>query len=211
LHIAIDGPRNLLYIGDVNNNRVRRVNLATGIITNYAGQGISGFGVSGDGGPATAAKLAFPDGVAADGAGLLSIADVYNGRIRRVDPVSGIITTVAGTGSIFGSCPGFSGDGGPATSACIGGIADVAADHAGNIFILDTGDFGTRRVRRVDAATGVITTVAGGGATIPGSGPATSMNLDGHEGIGVDAAGTTLYIAGGHHSPENPNDYSGRV
>ena len=101
--VAVDGAGNL-FIADSGNNRIRKVDGA-GIITTVAGGGGRGF--SGDGGPATAAALRFPLGVAVDGAGNLFIADSSNNRIRKVDG-AGIITTVAGTGAF-----GFSGDGGP--------------------------------------------------------------------------------------------------
>ena len=121
------------------------------VITTVAGTGERGFG--GDGGPATAALLAGPVDVALDGAGNLFIADGPNHRVRRVDAATGVITTVAGTGE-----GGFGGDGGPATAAQLGFPSDVALDGAGNLFIASGG-----RVRRVDAATGIITTVAGTG------------------------------------------------
>src|SRR5439155_26864799 len=112
-------------------------------------------GFSGDGGPATAAQLSLPYGVALDAAGNLFIADWDNARIRRVDAGTGTITTVAGTGTY-----GFSGDGGPATAAELGAPTGVALDAAGNLFIAD---WGNARIRRVDAATATITTVAGSG------------------------------------------------
>src|SRR5207248_1915767 len=114
--------------------------------------GIGGF--SGDGGPATSARLFGPKSLAIDAAGNLFIADAGNNRIRRVDAASGIIITVAGNGNFK-----FSGDGGPATSA---GLipSGVEIDGAGNLFIADLEN---RRIRRVDAATQIITTVAGNG------------------------------------------------
>jgi sugar lactone lactonase YvrE len=115
--VAIDTAGNV-YIAEVNNHRVRKVNPA-GTISTFAGNGLSGFG--GDGGPATAASMS-ATGVAVDTAGNVYIADQSNNRIRKVNP-SGIITTFAGTG-----VRGSSGDGGPATSRhaidsaeCVGG------------------------------------------------------------------------------------------
>ena len=153
--VAVDGAGNL-YIADARNHRIRKVD-ASGIITTVAGTGEIGGGAggfSGDGGPATAAQLNLPQGVAVDGAGNLYIADARNHRIRKVD-ASGIITTVAGTGEIGGGAGGFSGDGGPATAAQLNFPQDVAVDGAGNLYIAD------RLILKVDAS-GIITTVAAG-------------------------------------------------
>lgn len=123
--------------GEVGAARVRRVS-PTGIITTVAGNGVQGF--SGDGGPATAAQLFMPRGLAVDAAGNLLIADFGNNRVRRVS-TSGIITTVAGNG-----VPGFSGDGGAATAAQLSLPYAVAVDAAANIVFTDLNN---RRVRRV--------------------------------------------------------------
>ena len=147
--VAVDGAGNL-YIADTDNHRIRKVD-STGTITTVAGTGERGFG--GDGGPATAAQLAPPAGVAVDGAGNLYIADRGNHRIRKVDS-TGTITTVAGTGE-----RGFGGDGGPAEQARLDSPHGVAVDSAGNLYIVDRGN---HRIRKVDSA-GVITTVAGTG------------------------------------------------
>jgi hypothetical protein len=170
---------------------------AAGGITTVAGSGPTGDlngSFSGDGGPATSATLNRPEGVAVDGAGNLFIADTFNRRIRRVDAVTRIITTVAGNGTV-----GFSGDGGPATSARLFDTVDMAVDASGNLFIADRLN---NRIRKVDAAIGVITTVAGSG--IAGSiyndpfsgdgGLATSATLNRPEGVAVDGAGN-LFIA----------------
>jgi sugar lactone lactonase YvrE len=103
--VAVDAAGNL-YIADTGNSRIRKV--SNGIITTVAGNG--GYGFSGDNGPATSAQLYDPYGVAVDSAGNLYIADTLNGRIRKVS--NGVITTIAGNGTY-----GYSGDGGPATSA----------------------------------------------------------------------------------------------
>ena len=150
--IAVDGAGNL-FIADTRGAlrsrgpdgaplmllepRIRKVD-TSGIITTVAGNGTAGF--SGDGGPATNASLNSPSGVAVDGAGNLFIADRGNQRIRKVD-ASGIITTVAGNGT-----SGFSGDGGPATSASLRGPRGVAVDGDGNLLIADSGN---RRIRKV--------------------------------------------------------------
>ena len=142
-----------LFIADYGNNRIREVNLATGVITTVAGNGTAGY--SGDNGPATAAELANPAGVAVDAAGDLFIADTGNDRIREVNLATGVITTVAGNGT-----DGYSGDDGPATAAELNYPAGVAVDSAGDLFIADSGN---NRIREVNHATGVITTVAGNG------------------------------------------------
>src|SRR5580700_10470192 len=119
------------------------------IITTVVGTGQKGF--AGDGGPATKALLNGPFDVCFDRAGNLYFSDTFNNRIRRVDAASGIISTVAGNGE-----KGFSGDGGPATKAALNEPYGVVVDRAGNLYIADRLN---RRVRRVDAASGVITTV----------------------------------------------------
>src|SRR5207247_899789 len=122
-----------------------------GIITTVAGDGSATF--AGDGGAATSASLNGPFGVALDASGNLYVADLNNYRIRKVAAATGIITTVAGNGS-----PAFAGDGGTATSASLDSPTGVALDASGNLYIAD---FGNQRIRKVAAATGIITTVAG--------------------------------------------------
>ncbi|MDA2935191.1 IPT/TIG domain-containing protein, partial [Acidobacteria bacterium AH-259-D05] len=145
--IVLDAEGNL-YIADTFNARIRKVDAATGIITTVAGSGQRDF--SGDGGPATAAALFSPRGVAVDGAGNLLIADTDNQRIRKVDAITGVITTVAGSGcdSRFDDCQ--VGDGGPAAAAALFFPRGVVVDGAGNLFIVDTSN---HRIRKVDAAT----------------------------------------------------------
>src|SRR5947207_1398629 len=188
--IAFDSSGNL-FIADECNDRIRRVDVVTHVISTVAGNGTAGF--SGDGGPATAATLHGPDSVAVDGSGNVFIADTFNSRVCRVDASTQVITTVAGTG-----IGGFSGDGGPATSALLN-VEDVAVDSAGNLFIAD---YGNSRVRRVDATTQVITTVAGNGTRgySGDGGPATSAELEFPLGIALDTAGN-LFIADSLSSP----------
>ena len=142
-----------LYIADHRNSRIRKVDAATGIITTVAGTGEQDF--HGDGGPATHAAIALPRDVALGPDGNLYIADGANNRVRRVAP-DGTITTVAGTGRAD-----YSGDGGPAHNATLSMPYSIALDRAGNLYIVDTGNY---RVRRIDASTGIITTVAGNGS-----------------------------------------------
>ncbi len=183
--VAVDGLGNV-YVADTGNNRVRRVDAATGVITTIAGTGVSGF--SGDGGPAVSASLAYPQGVAVDGLGNIFVADTNNQRIRRVDAITGVISTVAGTGTF-----GFAGDGGAAAGARLAYPQGVAVDGLGNLFIADSNN---HRLRRVDAATSVITTAAGDGANgfAGDDGAATSASLGAPRGVALDAAGN-LYIA----------------
>ena len=124
--VAGDASGNL-FIADTFNNRVRRVDGATGVITTAAGTGTTGF--SGEGGPATSASLNLPRGVAVDASGNLFIADSSDHRVRRVDGATGVITTVAGSGT-----RSFSGDGGPATSASLNSPSGMAVDASGNLF-----------------------------------------------------------------------------
>ena len=181
--VSLDGSGNVL-IADSGNQRVRIV--SGGVI-----QTLAGGGSGGDGGPATSALLAGPYTVAGDSAGNLYIADTGNNRIRELS--GGIITTVAGTGSA-----GFSGNNGPATSAMLNGPTSVAVDGAGNIFFSDTGNL---VVRRIDAITHNITTVAGNGSSCfptksacGDGGAATSANLTWPLTVAVDA-NDNLYIA----------------
>ena len=179
ISVAVDGAGNL-FIADSGNYRIRKVDTA-GVITTVAGTGESGF--SGDGGPATAARLRTPRGLAVDGMGNLFIADRYDNRIRMVD-AAGIITTVAGTGE-----SGFSGDGGQAVGARLYGPRGLAVDGAGNLFIADTFN---DRIRKVGSA-GVVTTIAGTGESGDG-GPAVDARLAFPEGVAVDGAGN-LFMA----------------
>ena len=170
-----------IFIADDGNARVRKVN-TLGIITTIAGGGTGGIG---DGGPATAANVN-PYGVAVDAAGNVYIADQNNERIRKVN-TSGIITTVAGNGT-----PGFSGDGGAATSAELYYPYDVKVDAAGNLYIPDKHN---QRIRKVNTS-GIINTIAGTGtAGYSGDGgPATAAELNNPSGLAIDVSGN-VYVA----------------
>ena len=183
--IALDTAGNL-YIADANNDRIRRVDAATGLIYTVAGNGVRAH--AGDGGLATAASLNEPNGVAVDAAGNIYIVDRTGGRVRKVDAVTGIITTVAGNGT-----QGYAGDGGPATAANLNFPNGLAVDAAGNIYIADTNN---DRVRFVSAATGAIVTVAGktGFGFSGDGGPATNAQLSLPWGVALDKDGN-LYIA----------------
>ncbi|HVW85463.1 MAG TPA: BACON domain-containing carbohydrate-binding protein, partial [Bryobacteraceae bacterium] len=183
--VAIDAKANL-YIADSLNNRIRKVDPVTHVITTVAGNGSGGS--AGDGGPATSAQLHGPQGLAVDARGNLFIADTLNSRIRRVDSATGTITTVAGSAP----CCGYGGDGGLATAASLYNPKAVALDAGGNLFIADTNN---GRIRRVDASTGIITTVAGYCCGYNGDGiPAVFATLNSPQGIALDSGGN-LYIA----------------
>jgi len=181
--VVVDNAGNV-YISDFLNNRVRMVS-SNGTISTYAGNGNSGFG--GDGGAATSAQLSQPAGLAVDAAGNLYIADSNNSVVRKVTP-SGVISTVAGTGGK----QGFSGDGGPATSAKLMAPFALALDSAGNLYIADF--FGW--IREVNASTGVISTIAGNGTVgyAGDGGPAASAVFYNPVGIAVDIFGN-IFVA----------------
>jgi sugar lactone lactonase YvrE len=182
--LALDTANNL-YIADTHNHRIRRLNLATGIIVTIAG---SSAGFSGDNGPALSSQLNLPNALATDSSGNLYLADTGNHRIRNITSVSGIITTIAGTGT-----QGYSGDGAPALSVAIDSPTGIAVDASNNLYLADTHN---NRIRKITSTTGLITTIAGTG--LPGfSGdttPATAANLALPHGIAVDAS-NNLYLA----------------
>jgi sugar lactone lactonase YvrE len=186
--IAIDSNNNL-YIAEQAGHRIRRVDLRSGGVTTIAGNGSPGF--TGDGGAATSANINGPSHLTIDSAGNVYFADSLNHRIRKIAAGSGLITTVAGTGPIGAGQGGFTGDGGPATSARLNTPGGVAVDGAGNVFIADTLN---RRIRRVNARTGVITTVLGGGVSGDGC-PAIVSALNSPDSLTVNSSGTQLYIS----------------
>ncbi len=163
---------------------VRKVNVTTGIITTVAGTGISGY--SGDGGPATNAELFNPMGMIFDSHNNLYIAERGNAVIRKVNMTTGIISTVVGTTA------GYSGDGGPATNAQISNLNSFTIDDKGNLII---GDLQNNVIRKVDAITGIINTIAGDTsitATSPEGAPATSTAMH-PEFIYLDLSGNLYY------------------
>jgi sugar lactone lactonase YvrE len=182
--VAVDAAGNV-YVTDEFNDRVRRIDRQTGVITTLAGNGSEDGG--GDGGPAASASLVEPEGVAFDDSGNLLIVDTYNFRLRRVDGMSGVISTIAGT-----VVPGTSGDGGPATRAMLEVPFAVVVDGGGNLFIADT--YG-QRIRRIDAATGTMTTIAGN-LSLRGyhgdDGPATEASIGFGHGLVIDGSGNLI-------------------
>ncbi len=180
--VSVDTSGNV-YIADTGNSVIRKVD-SSGKITTSAGNGTKGY--NGDGQPATSAALYSPCRAVADRSGNVYIADYYNNRIRRV-ATSGMITTVAGTGT-----QGYNGDGIPATAAQLSFPAAVAVDTAGNIYIADAWN---NRIRKVDTS-GTITTIAGTGTSgfSGDGGPPISAELSFPEDVAVDTAGH-VYIA----------------
>jgi sugar lactone lactonase YvrE len=167
--LALDTANNL-YIADSANHRIRKLNLSTGQITTIAGNGTQGF--SGDNGPAITASIDSPTGLALDTANNLYLADTHNHRIRRIDSSTGLITTIAGTGT-----QGFSGETAQATNATLALPHGLTIDASGNLYVADTSN---HRIRRIDSSTGLITTVAGTGTQgfSGDNGPAIAATLD---------------------------------
>ena len=173
-----------MYITDYSNHRVRKITVSTGVITTLAGTGTTGY--TGDGGHATAAKIANPSGINLDATGNVYFGDwmAYN-VVRKITVSTGIITTVAGTGSTSG---GYNGDNIQATAATLYYPHDVALDGSGNLYITDRYN---HRIRKVTVSTGVITTAVGTGtASSTGDGSAaTSATVNGPWHIRFDSAG----------------------
>ena len=183
--VGVDGVGNI-YITDTENHRIRKVTASTGKITTIAGTGFKGFSI--DGTNATLANLQRPSSVAVDAAGNIYIADTRNQRIRKVSASTGIISTVAGTGTA-----GFTGDGGQATNATLFNPLAVATDKDGNVYIADTLN---HCIRKVTVSTGIITTIAGtGDRGYDGDNKnARGAQLRDPKGVSVDRLGN-VYIA----------------
>jgi hypothetical protein len=254
ISLALDGAGNI-YFADGDNNRIRRVDISTGVITTVAGTGVAAD--SGDGGPAVDAGVSQPTGITVDAAGdlyfssswsrvrkvtastgtietvagqfitsfggdngpavdalfwdpmpsavdrsgNLYIADYENSRVRMVTAATGIVNTIAGSGGCVMEVPplnvlvcqsGFSGDGGPARNATLNYAASAALDLGGNLYIADTIN---RRIRRVDASSGLIYTIAGNGVNgfSGDEGPALAAELSGPVSIAVDPSGRVYF------------------
>jgi DNA-binding beta-propeller fold protein YncE len=185
-HATTDEVGNL-YISDLANNRIRKVDARTGIIHTIAGTGIKGF--DGDGKAALATNITEPFGITIDRSGNLIFVDEDGLRLRKLNTRTGIITTIAGS-----SARGFAGDGGPASQALFDFIWNIAVDkQSGDIYVTDANN---HRVRRIDNRTGIITSFAGNG--IDGNsgleGPATQASLSKPTAVAVDATGN-VFIA----------------
>ena len=180
------GPDGALYFCDLDNQRIRRLDLSSRAVTVVAGSGERGR--TGDGGPATAAALNMPHEIRFDRRGDLYIAERDNHIVRKVDMRSHVITTVAGTG-----VAGFGGDGGPATAAQLRQPHSIAFDRDGTLLVCDIGN---HRIRRVNLQTGMISTYAGTGEPrpTPDGAPVAGTPLRGPRTIEVAPNGD-LYVA----------------
>src|SRR5580765_879023 len=182
----IIGPDRGLYFCDLDNQRIRRLDLRTHRTTTIAGNGQKAY--SGDGGPAVAASLNMPHEIQFDSAGNLYIAERDNHVVRRVDAKTRAISTLAGTGA-----PGFSGDGGPATRAQLRQPHSIAVAPHGRLLICDIGN---HRIRQVDLSTGTIETYGGTGERqpTPDGAPISGTPLNGPRTIAIDRDGD-VYLA----------------
>jgi sugar lactone lactonase YvrE len=184
--LALDTMGNLFF-SDIDNERIRKIDLNTGIISAYAATLVAGY--SGDGGPATAAQISTPEDLVCDAAGNLYICDASNNLVRKVS-TTGIITSFAGQSGLFG-------DGQPATSSEITLAYNIATDAGGNVYLADILN---NRVRKIDAGSGLMTTVAGTGYAGYGDsfggdgGPATAALINNPSAVAIDNAGN-MYIA----------------
>ena len=180
--VCVDVAQNI-YFTDPGNGRVRKISARNGVITTVAGGGTSVV----DGCLAVDAYLT-PKNLCVDASGNIYVVSSAVNQIKRIDAVTNIITTVAGTGAA-----GFSGDGGAATAATFNGILGICTDAAGNIFLVDSGN---SCIRKIAAGTGIVTTIAGN--TTPGysgdGGPATAAELHSPGNILVNPAGDILFM-----------------
>jgi DNA-binding beta-propeller fold protein YncE len=192
--IAPDGD---VIVADSHNDRIRRVDKPTWIITTIAGSGENGY--DGDEKPATQAALNTPSAVAAASNGDIYIADTLNNRIRMIDHATGFIRTVAGNGEAAEDGP--IGDDGPATSAHLFMPSDIALAPNGDLYIADMHHY---RIRKVDAKSHVITTVVGSGqyGSTGDGGPATQASLTGPAGVAVvqEAPGQLIIFIADYYS-----------
>jgi len=183
--VALDCEKKWLFITDVADNRVRKVDLRTDIITTFAGTGEAAH--TGDGGPASRAGVFGARAVAVAADSTVYVLERQGSTLRRIDPATGTITTIAGTGG-----HGYAGDGGTALQAVFDRPKEMCLDESGNVFIVDTEN---QVIRRLDIRTGIVTTVAGNGRLGPygDGGPATLAQLARPHGI-AQAPDGSLHI-----------------
>ncbi len=201
--IAIDDSANL-YIADVGNFRIRKINKITGLISTIAGTGITGY--NGDGILATSAQLKDPQFVAVDPAGNVYISDIGDSpRIRKIDKITGLISTIVGTG-----VAGFNGDGILATTAQIMHPEEIAFDEFGNVIFFDDENY---RFRMVTTTTGIISTIAGTGVSgyTGDGGLATSAEIGDCEGLDVDTCGNIYFSDGNANNIRKIDKSSGII
>ncbi len=180
------GPDGALYICETKGHAIRRVDFGTGFITRVAGTGAAGS--EGDGGPASDAQLNEPYEVRFDTAGNMYFVEMVGERVRRMDAKTGLISTIAGTGTA-----GFGGDGGPAREAQLAKPHSIALDNDGHLYICDIAN---HRIRRVDLADRTITTFAGTGdkKSTPDGAPIAGTPLNGPRTLDFDGD-HNLYLA----------------
>lgn len=190
--VAVDKDNNI-YIVDSQNHVIRKIAASTGVVTTVAGSGPDHKGYAGDNGPAIEASLHTPQGVAVDAAGNLYIVDSGNNVVRKVDALTGTITTIAGTGQW-----GYDGDGKQATLARLNAPSRVSVDEAGDVYIADQG---SHLVRKITVSTGIINTLAGtaGEAGYSGDGGAAAeAKLSSPQGVVVDSDGNVFITESGN-------------
>ena len=181
--IILDSSGNI-YISDVVNRRIRKITISTGLISTLAGTGVAGY--NGDGILADTAQLNYPNAIALDASGNIYIADKLSERIRKIDVSTGLISTIAGTGTA-----GYNGDGISAITAQLALPSGIAVDSSGNVYISDNAS----RIRKITISTGLISTIAGNGISgYNGDGVATSSEINYPSELSVDNSGN-IYIS----------------
>ena len=183
---VVPGPDGALYFCEVDTGRTRRLATGTGRLTTIAGSGDKAY--AGDGGPALEASFSAPHEIRFDETGNLFVVERDAHVVRRIDAGTGIVSTVAGTG-----VPGFSGDGGPATAAELSRPHSIALDSTGGILVCDIGN---HRVRRIDLASGIISTLSGTGEpeSTPDEAPLEGTPLRGPRSLDTDPDGNAYLV-----------------
>ena len=177
--MACDGSGNV-FVADYSNHRIRKIVAATGVVSTLAGSGTYGFAD----GTGTAAQFARPRGVACDASGNVFVADQSNQRIRKIVVATGAVSTLAGN-TFYGFADG------TGAAAQFNYPSGVACDASGNVFVADGGN---QRIRRIVAATGAVSTLAGSGTAGYADGQGQSAQFNNPQGVACDASGT-VYVA----------------